>query len=456
MERFRLFARGASLPGMAVVASEEERTDATVASTEEARTDATAEAAKSPTRLREQVQGVRDEASAAAVAPAKLREQVAGARTEGEEDIIRAPEARAAEQAWDVQKVDAAMVAAAMSLVHDKRSHFLGAEVKERTSTEDLFISAWQALNRGDIDAAIGCADQLLALDSTNEKAYYTRAVGYARSAKWRYALADYSSYLQLLEQTSGPNLANALYGRALCLTKLGKRALALKDLDECIRVGPEDEQVTETDASLVPVAIVARFALLHACPELRRARDVAAASTAAAVAATPGSSAAAATAAAAATPTTDESSSYEGAVWSVLATDLEVAVERAVASGLTPLLLDNTADKAVDAYYLYAPATILEAKRMVLEVRSAGVPIADARESMRRQLVRAMRYGHTLVIRLANSAADFVDSYCADDAFPLAVFDQTLWPCDKALDLYPRSSSPFARALRAEDVAGS
>ena len=74
----------------------------------------------------------------------------------------------------------------------------------------------------------------------------------------------------------------------------------------------------------------------------------------------------------------------------------------------------------------------------------------------MRRQLVRAMRYGHTLVIRLANSAADFVDSYCADDAFPLAVFDQTLWPCDKALDLYPRSSSPFARALRAEDVAGS
>ena len=52
-----------------------------------------------------------------------------------------------------------------------------------------------------------------------------------------------------------------------------------------------------------------------------------------------------------------------------MLATDLEVAVERCIGAGLTPLLLDSTNDKAVDAYYLYAAATIVEAKRMVLEV---------------------------------------------------------------------------------------
>ena len=105
------------------------------------------------------------------------------------------------------------------------------------------------------------------------------------RQANWRYALNDYSAYLKLLQQTSGPNLANALYGRALCLAKLGKRQLALKDLDECIRVGPEDEQVTDPNASLVPVAIIARFALLHACPELRKARNAAMAAQAQAAA---------------------------------------------------------------------------------------------------------------------------------------------------------------------------
>ena len=136
--------------------------------------------------------------------------------------------------------------------------------------------------------------------------------------------------------------------------------------------------------------------------------------------------------------------------------TDLEVAVEKALASGKTPLLLDNTDDKAVDAYYLYAAATILEAKRVVLEVRSAGVSLEAARSNLRTELVRAMRHGHTLVVHMANSAADFTHAYCADDAFPLAVFEQPLWPSDKSLQLPPQDASPFAAVLRAGDLAAS
>ena len=152
--------------------------------------------------------------------------------------------------------------------------------------------------------------------------------------------------------------------------------------------VRAEDEQVTDPNASLVPVAIIARFALLHACPELRKARNAAMAAQAQAAADEAKGKPAASSADA-------DKSSYEGAVWNVLATDLEVAVERCLASGKTPLLLDNTNDKAVDAYYLYASAMIIEAKKTVLEVRSAGVTLEKARESLREPLMQSMKYVH-------------------------------------------------------------
>lgn len=46
---------------------------------------------------------------------------------------------------WNAQAAESAMAAAALSLVHDKRSNFLGAEVKDKTSVEETFINAWQA-----------------------------------------------------------------------------------------------------------------------------------------------------------------------------------------------------------------------------------------------------------------------------------------------------------------------
>lgn len=60
------------------------------------------------------------------------------------------------------------------------------------------------------------------------------------------------------------------------------------------------------------------------------------------------------------------------------------------------------------------------------------------------------MRYGHFLVIRMANSAPDFLKTYCTDDCFPKAVFDQKAWPSGK-----DASKDPFFRmVLRGADTA--
>ena len=95
-----------------------------------------------------------------------------------------------------------------------------------------------------------------------------------------------------------------------------------------------------------------------------------------------------------------------------------------------------------------------LEAKKVVLEVRTAGVSIEVSREELRKQTVHAMRWGHTLVVRMSNSAADFKGSYCAEDTFPSAVFEQPHWPSDVSLD--SASAHPFAKVLRATDLASA
>lgn len=349
---------------------------------------------------------------------------------------------------WDLQTLEMAEQTAALSLTLRTKGAFLGAEVKEKTNLEELFSGAWQELGAGNVQEALSCINKVLASVPDNEKAYYTRAVCYARQADWRNALSDYSSYLRLIQMTSGPAVANALYGRALCLAKLGKRILALNDLNECIRVGPDDEQVTEDAASFVPLAKVARLAMLSASPELAGKAAAAAAADAAS------KSSASAAAASSSSGTANDESVYEGDVWKVIVTDLEIGIAKAVLSGKTPLLLDHSTETAVDAYFLYAPATLIEAKKIVLDVRTAGVPIETAKEELRRHLVHALIYGHCLVIRCANSAPDFVGTYCSDDHFPRAIFQQPQWPNGK--DIKPGDSAkcgPFARIFKPADA---
>ena len=56
---------------------------------------------------------------------------------------------------------------------------------------------------------------------------------------------------------------------------------------------------------------------------------------------------------------------------------------------------------------------------------------------------------GHTLVIRMADSAADFVGSYCADDCFPTRLFDGATLPSGNVSFDRPRASNADCRRLR-------
>jgi hypothetical protein len=135
-------------------------------------------------------------------------------------------------------------------------------------------------------------------------------------------------------------------------------------------------------------------------------------------------------------------------------------AVERArTLHRRTALLVDNTADKVVDTFYQYRHVVVLEAKAMVVEERTGKRSRAQVLEQARCKLVRAMRYGHTLYVRMGNTACSFRANYSSATTLPLAIFDQA------AVDELAREYSgpegrnlfgaahPLAAALREADT---
>lgn len=85
---------------------------------------------------------------------------------------------------------------------------------------------------------------------------------------------------------------------------------------------------------------------------------------------------------------------------------DLESALSEAFDSTLTPLILDSSEDDKVCTYFSYQHCEILEAKSLILEARNN---LPAAMEKARKSLVNAMKYGKPLLIRLTNSAPDFL-----------------------------------------------
>jgi hypothetical protein len=136
----------------------------------------------------------------------------------------------------------------------------------------------------------------------------------------------------------------------------------------------------------------------------------------------------------------------------------LLVAIQRAHELGRTVLLLDNSgADRVVDTFYEYQGSLVIEAKRAVLDVAQARQSLEQVLEHFRQTLVSAMRYGQTLYVRLADSAADFSNRFNSDESLPLAIFDRAVV---SALHEYREGSAnnlwgadhPLARALRSDD----
>ena len=104
---------------------------------------------------------------------------------------------------------------------------------------------------------------------------HYRRAVVLQQLRAWPDAFREFDAYIRsfgIISQgiTGNKALADAFYGRAVCNANLGSCVPAVLDLQECVRVGPEDEQITDEDVSRVPAALVALFVLLNATPEVR------------------------------------------------------------------------------------------------------------------------------------------------------------------------------------------
>mmetsp|Transcript_40382 Transcript_40382/g.95975 ORF Transcript_40382/g.95975 Transcript_40382/m.95975 type:complete len:407 (-) Transcript_40382:148-1368(-) len=110
-------------------------------------------------------------------------------------------------------------------------------------------------------------------------------------------------------------------------------------------------------------------------------------------------------------------------------------ALEAAWAKKKIPLLIDDTMEdretldpSPLELFFQYGGYTLLEMKRMVVEVNMQKVkPLDTAMEEARQKLVRAIKFGNVLCVLLANSVPPIKSKFNADDTLPLAIFDGNL-----------------------------
>lgn len=133
-------------------------------------------------------------------------------------------------------------------------------------------------------------------------------------------------------------------------------------------------------------------------------------------------------------------------------------AMQRARLHGRTPLLVDNTAHRAVDTFFAYRAVQVLELKEMVVDEHTGRRSHAEVMENARQRLVNAMRYGQTLYVRLSNTVPALRTRYTAADTLPLAILDHAvvaaLLPFTGIVaDNLADSEHPLARVLREADT---
>lgn len=87
-------------------------------------------------------------------------------------------------------------------------------------------------------------------------------------------------------------------------------------------------------------------------------------------------------------------------------------AIEWSLKAKLTPLVLDDSEDNKVDTFFSYQSASVLDGKKMGLDVSMRGIPIETVMEEARQRLVAALKYGNILVVALTQSATDFATKF--------------------------------------------
>ena len=90
----------------------------------------------------------------------------------------------------------------------------------------------------------------------------------------------------------------------------------------------------------------------------------------------------------------------------------------------------------------------------MVVARHTVPRSLGEIREALRADLVHSLRWGHTLVLQLLNSAPAFVDKYCDDTHFPAALFDARKVAALTGHDA--TADAAFSGVLRPADTADS
>merc|ERR1711998_140106 len=94
-----------------------------------------------------------------------------------------------------------------------------------------------------------------------------------------------------------------------------------------------------------------------------------------------------------------DLSARCSGKEWRVSMKEMPQALQKAESEGKTPLVLDGTASHAVDTFYSYQLAQVIEGKKLVMQGRDAQ-GLAEVMEEARSLMVRAVERGYTLYLR--------------------------------------------------------
>merc|ERR1712093_101842 len=140
---------------------------------------------------------------------------------------------------------------------------------------------------------------------------------------------------------------------------------------------------------------------------------------------------------------------SCSGKEWQVCLSDVPKALQKAEGAGKTPLLLDSTEHNAVDTFYSYQMAQVIEGKKLVMKGRDpAG--LAAVMEEARTLLVQAMAKGYALYLRMTNCAADVTGKYQDAQTLPVEVWDRL--EVEKVLDA-ELTGSPFEGVVREADT---
>jgi tetratricopeptide (TPR) repeat protein len=297
------------------------------------------------------------------------------------------------------------------------RAGFLG-DAPVREGVDVLYDESWLEHQEGRHGAALAGLDRVLEVVPSHERARFARGLCLLALQNPADAERELNKYLSLVAHRR-INTCDALYFRAMALSQMSWEQKALADLDVAIASKPGCVGGCACGMSCRAAdAVLARFALLldlRIEAEYSCASDTCALADASAEFDTQG--------APAEPPSAMPACSFDGPHWSVPMQQLPEALERCSLAGRVPLFVDDSLDRCVDCFFLYAPSTIVEMKRLVVQLRTAELTLGAALEQLRQQLVHAMRHGHCLVLRLGTSAPDFA-KLTSDEHFPRCLLE--------------------------------